>query len=109
MSLKRTPKKSNILDEAFQIINTERQDNYGKPEDSFQIIAEFWTVYIKHKFRIEISLESLDVSHLMALFKHARILGQKPCRDNYRDALGYLAIAADRLISWPEEFDPEEL
>ena len=99
----------NILNEAFHTINEERQDSYGKPEDSFQIIAEFWTTYIKHKFGIKIILKSLDVGHLMSLFKHARMLGQKPAQDNYRDAAGYLDIVADRLIRWPESFDPEEL
>ena len=46
---------------------------------------------------------------MMALFKMARMLGQKPARDNYIDSAGYLAIAADRLIKWPQEFNPDEL
>lgn len=98
-----------ILYEAFKTITGERQDQYGKPEDSFQIISEFWSTYIRHKFGIEITLEPLDIGHLMSLFKHARMLGQKPKRDNYIDAAGYLAIAADCLIRWPEPFGSEEL
>lgn len=86
-----------ILNEAFQVINGDRQDSYGKPEDSFQIISEFWSTYLKHRFKIDILLTPLDTVHLMSLFKHARLLGQAPVRDNYRDAVGYLAIAADRL------------
>lgn len=86
-----------ILSEASQTINGERLYSYGTPENSFQIISEFWTTYINHRFKINIILTPLDIGHLMSLFKHARFLGQKPDRDNYRDAIGYLAIAADRL------------
>jgi len=100
--------EDSILQEAEKIINGERQDNYGKPEDSFKIISDFWNVYIRHKIGIEVPLESIDIAHMMALFKVARMLGQKSSRDNYTDACGYLAIAADRLTRWPELFDPDE-
>lgn len=110
--MKPKPTDESILDEAFKTINGERQDSHGKPEDSFQIIANFWTTYLGHKDMIiegSLGLSALDVAHMMTLFKIARMLGQKPKRDNYIDAAGYLAIAADRLIRWPEPFDPKEL
>lgn len=84
----------NVLTEASTIINGERLDSYGKSEDSFKIIAEFWRTYIAARHE---PLNALDVAHMMTLFKLARLLGQKPERDNYRDACSYLAIAADRL------------
>ena len=88
-----------ILYEAFKIINGERQDSYGKPEDSFKLIAEFWNVYIKRNFKtLKVELNALDIAHMMTLFKISRMLGQKSDRDNYIDAIGYLAIGADRLI-----------
>ena len=93
------------LTEASDIINGERQDQYGDPEDSFQIIADFWYVYLSHKYggQPTFDITPIDVAHMMSLFKHARMLGQKPKRDNYIDAIGYLAIAADRLLE--EETD----
>lgn len=90
----------NILNEVSDIINGERQDRYGAPEDSFKIIAGFWTTYLGHKDIIiegSLGISALDVAHMMTLFKIARMLGQRSDRDNYRDAIGYLAIAADRL------------
>jgi phage FluMu protein Com len=98
---KEIPDKStqNILTEASAIINGERLDTYGKPEDSFKIIARFWKIYLAARPKLPESLNALDVAHMMTLFKLARLLGQKPERDNYRDACGYLAIAADRLSS----------
>lgn len=97
--------KESILDEANKIINGERQDAYGNPEDSFKIIADLWDVYLRSmifvKNKIDIGLGSigaLDVAHMMALFKIARMLGQAPKRDNYIDCAGYIAIAGDRLL-----------
>jgi hypothetical protein len=106
---KELSEKPDILNEAYQTINGDRLDSYGKPEDSFQIISEFWSTYIRHKFGIEIILDPLDIGHLMSLFKHARMLGQKPNRDNYVDAVGYLAIAADRLIRWSQPLHKKKL
>jgi len=81
------------LDEAKNIINSERQDSYGNPEDSFELIAEYWNVYLTGK----IDLTSKDVAHMIMLFKLARCQGQSPSRDNYIDIAGYASIAADRL------------
>lgn len=86
------------LHEAFYIINGERQDSYGNPENSFAIIAEYWSTYIASSWEHPIKLEAIDVAHMMMLFKIARCSGQHPKRDNYIDIQGYAAIAADRLI-----------
>ena len=80
-----------ILEEANETINGERQDQYGNPEDSFKLIGDYWTTYLG------IKVSASDVAKMMALFKIARMAGQKHSRDNWRDAIGYLAIDADRL------------
>ena len=94
-------KMPDSLYEAGAIITGERQDTYGNPEDSFAIIADFWNTYLANRSgplnATVMGITALDVAHMMSLFKHARLLGQRPSRDNYIDAIGYLAIAADRL------------
>ena len=80
-----------LLDEAKQTITGERQDQYGAPEDSFGLIARYWTIYLGSP------VSPRDVAHLMALLKLARAQGQGFKRDNYVDLAGYAAIAADRL------------
>ena len=87
----------NCLLEANKVINGERQDEYGNPENSFQIIAEYWTTFLKHKCGLSVPLTPLDITNMMVLFKQARKLGQKHKRDNYVDSCGYEAIGADRL------------
>lgn len=86
------------LKEADDIINGERQDTYGNPEDSFALIAEYWNTYFSEGHLDLQKLTALDVSHMMILFKLARCTGQAPKRDNYIDLQGYAAISADRLV-----------
>lgn len=96
--------KSPTLEKADACINGERQDQYGNPEDSFQLIAEYWTLYIRSvakrdgQGRINVfCLFPDDIAVMMSLFKIARMSGQKWAPDNAVDACGYLAILNDRL------------
>ena len=102
-SLKDSPieiKLGDSLIKAHSIINGERQDSYGNPEDSFRYIAEYWTAYMRAQglFCGSAKVNALDVAHMMMLFKLARCSGQQSKRDNYIDIQGYAAIAADRLV-----------
>jgi hypothetical protein len=99
-----TPKRGKILMEALDVINGERQDQYGNPEDSFKIIAEYWTAYLVAEGIIENfegdpvqKLSPQNASIMMILFKIARMSGQADKEDNYRDAAGYLGIASDMI------------
>ena len=86
------------LDEAKRTICGERQDVYGSPEDSFAIIAEYWSTYLKNRVTDkDAPLDAKDIAHMMILFKMARVQGQAPSRDSYVDICGYAGIAADRL------------
>lgn len=81
-----------VLLDALEAINGERQDCYGKPEDSFDLIAKFWTAYLQRKLKLPIHKH--DVAMLMALFKAARIRDGVDHIDSYTDLCGYTAIAA---------------
>lgn len=92
-------KLGDSLNEAHSIINGERQDSYGNPEDSFGLIAEYWSTYLRKEYNSDHHhLRAKDVAHMMMLFKIARCTGQQFKRDNYIDIQGYAAIAADRLV-----------
>jgi len=100
--------RGEILNDAIQIINNDRQDQYGDPEDSFDEIAEYWQVYLRNlilrkakQIESEINdyifqdwLSSEDVAMLMVLLKIAREQ-HKHKRDNIVDAAGYLGIVGD--------------
>lgn len=91
-NIQRKPRGA-ILDEAKKIINGERQDQYGNPEDNFSIITEFWGVY--NKARKGASDRPLDTAMKMALLKVARIATGTGTADSFTDACGYIALAAD--------------
>ena len=81
-----------ILLDALETINGARQDTYGNPEDSFYLIAQLWSAYLRDKLKLPIHKH--DVAMLMTLFKTARIKKGVDHIDSYVDACGYLAIAA---------------
>lgn len=87
-----------VLNEAINIINGERQDVYGSPEDSFALISDYWTTYVRSRSpevaNAGFCLFADDVAIMMTLFKVAREANQHK-RDNIVDAAGYLGIYAD--------------
>lgn len=90
-----------ILDEAKKVINGERKDVYGAPEDSFELIAEYWNIYLNSLKKGGVNhgipiLKAQDISMMMVLFKIARESNQKKL-DNIKDACGYLGIYADLI------------
>ena len=90
-----------LFTEASNIINGERQDQYGNTEESFVLISDLWTHYIHsiskagHKFFGEMPcLENRDVAFMLVLLKIAREMHQHK-RDNLIDIAGYLGILDD--------------
>jgi len=86
--------RGEILKEALDIINGERIDLYGNPEDSFGDVSKYWRTYLETKFDIKIGLTAKDVSMMLALMKIARETNQGK-KDNLVDAAGYIGLAAD--------------
>lgn len=78
-----------ILDAAKKIVTGDREKQYGKPEDNFGVIAEFWTTYTGHP------ISSEDVAIMMALLKIARIRSGNYKADSFVDGVGYLSLAAE--------------
>ena len=81
--------RAEILDAAKKIVTGDREKQYGKPEDNFAVIAEFWTTYIGHP------ISSEDVAIMMALLKIARIRSGNYKADSFVDGVGYLSLAAE--------------
>jgi len=103
--------RGKVLKKALDIINGERQDMYGNPENSFALIAKYWNAYLNdfqkkvlvdHGFdpagyKLVDMLEPRHIAEMMILFKVARMSGQKTSLDNYSDAAGYAGIAGDMI------------
>lgn len=41
--------REEILREALRCVTGEREQQYGSPEDSFEVIANFWMVYLTNR------------------------------------------------------------
>ena len=77
-----------ILLEAHNLLNAERQQDYGSPAASFARIAALWSAYLGRE------VSPKDVCMCMALLKIAREANSHK-RDNLLDAAGYIGLAAD--------------
>ena len=81
--------RAEILDEAKKCVCEDRESQYGSPEDSFSIIAGFWSVYLEY------AISPVDVAIMMSLLKIARIATGRFKADSYIDACGYIACAGE--------------
>lgn len=82
-------KREETLDRAKQCVCGLREDNYGSPENNFQVIANLWSAYNGTDFTAN------DVAMMMALLKIARIKTGKATEDSFVDLAGYAACGAE--------------
>ena len=87
--------RGHVLRKALEVINGERQDQYGNPEDAFPLIAELWEIYLRVPGVVG-AITPKDVAIMMVLFKIAREIHQHK-QDNLVDAAGYLGLAGDLI------------
>lgn len=99
-----------VLKDAFNVITTERGNQHGGAENSFQMIADDWTTYLKHVMlfrygvRIDLVITPADVALMMVRLKQARaVYGNPNNPDNAIDAAGYTALGY--MLSMPDDAD----
>ena len=92
-----TTKRAEILNKVEQIICRDRQDVHGAPENTFAVIASYWSAYLSQECGREIDLCDIDAAVMMTLFKIARLRVNPNHDDNILDAIGYLAIAGELI------------
>jgi hypothetical protein len=80
-----------MLRNAAKVIE-DRHATYGPPNDNFQNIADFWTVYVNHD---DVEFTPADVAAMMSLVKIARIMMTPEHGDSWVDLAGYAACGAE--------------
>lgn len=78
-------KREECLRRACEIVNGQREQSYGTPEDNFKVIAELWSTYL------EADVSAVDVAMMMSLLKIARIRSGSFTEDSFIDLAGYAA------------------
>ena len=81
--------RKTVLEQAAICVCTDREAQYGSPENNFGIIARLWEDYTGYP------ITSHDVAIMMALLKVARIKSGHNKDDSYIDLAGYAACAAE--------------
>ena len=80
-------KRQEMLEIIERTICQERQSQYGNPENSFGLIAEYWSTYLQRP------INPIQVADMMELLKIARSQNQAYHEDNYIDRAGYAILA----------------
>ena len=94
-------KRVDILHTAEKCVCSQREQDYGSPENNFQTIADFWSVYKGVKF------SASDVAMMMALLKVARIKSGGGTEDSFVDLAGYAACGGELVTEVPIEYAQE--
>ena len=87
--------RAEILAEASRIVTTDRNNQYGEPEELFGVIAAHWTWWLQGKLASGAVLTDYDVAQMMVGFKQARAKANPQHMDSFFDQCGYSAIAGE--------------
>jgi hypothetical protein len=81
--------REKLLRKAAQIVEGQRDEQYGSPEDSFNAVAVHWNRYLESANE---PLQAGDVAVMMILLKIARLeTGGLKQTDTWLDIAGYAA------------------
>lgn len=81
--------RANILDTAKGYVTADRQATHGAPEDTFGLIAPYWSAHLG------VPVSATDVAAMMTLLKLARLKANPSNPDNWIDGAGYLACGGE--------------
>lgn len=91
--------REEILREAIKCVCTDRNEQYGEPEDNFDCIAGYWQKFLEDhcvEYGVGVCITPEDVAVMMMLFKIARyITADTPIVDTFVDIAGYAACAGE--------------
>ena len=88
-------KRKETLETAIRCVCGQREKDYGKPEDTFEIIADLWRPYVRGKHDADVPFSGEDVAAMIALLKIGRIAGGQTHEDNWVDLAGYAACGCE--------------
>ena len=89
-------KREEFLERVKAIVCTDRNRQYGEPEDNFTVIANLWCDYLQGAGVKIDYLDPYDVAMMMVLFKVGRAAtGTALTEDTLVDIAGYAACGAE--------------
>ena len=88
-------KKHEVITKAGDLIGSDRQNEYGNPEDNFQRIAGGWNIIVKNAMRTHAELTPAHVALMMDWMKSSRLLHDIESVDSWIDKCGYSALGGE--------------
>lgn len=101
----------NLLQDANRTVMKDRPGVHGSAENSFEMIADYWNVHIRHVLRVRYGIREIpltvlvasDVAQMMSTMKKARsIYGDPTNGDNFVDDIGYVSLAGMLQLPDPD-------
>lgn len=93
--------REDVLERAKECVCGQREQDYGKPEDNFQVIGRYWETYLRGQCVEDgagVCITGEDVAIMMALLKIGRLTTRgadatEDTEDTFVDLAGYAACA----------------
>jgi len=89
----------NILEKANELVNGDRQQDYGDPKENHQRIANLWNAYCCRGDSY-MRFDPHNVAIMMMLVKVARLMNTPEHEDTWVDIAGYAQVG-----KWCTEVD----
>jgi hypothetical protein len=90
-----------LLQKAAEVVSGDRAKAHGSMEETHQLIADFWQLYLDNRREKNKPLTSQDVAMMMVLLKCARSQRGRLEVDDYLDMAGYIGCAAQMVFGKP--------
>lgn len=81
--------RTQCLMDAIELINGDRNRDYGEPIENFQRVADGWSIILRQ------AVSPHEVALCMAWLKIARLVNTPTHRDSYTDGAAYIALAQE--------------
>lgn len=95
--MKENTNRRTLLHGAADLVDGDRNNQYGDPIGDFRCIADMWSAYLRRHDNIpaELALQPHDVAAMMSLVKISRIAWSPEKEDSWMDLAGYAACGWD--------------
>ncbi len=87
--------RKQVLETAEELVNGDRNVDYGDPISDFRTTANMWSAYLSRRLDSPVSLQPHDVAAMMMCLKISRISWVPDKEDNWIDLAGYAACGWD--------------
>lgn len=91
--------RASVLTDAQKAVMSDRNRDYGDPENNFADIARLWNAWLFVRHGVTVELDAIDVAQMMIQVKQARSKTSPTVQDHWTDLAGYAACGYGAALS----------